>query len=61
MTPSATAADRSDSMAPSMAMVNAMGSSSWRVWNVKAGMTMSGSWAWIWKRSPMVSMPVMPA
>ena len=41
-------------------MVKAMGSRFWMVSKVKLGTTMSGSWACIWKRSPMVSMPSMP-
>ena len=61
VTPSATVADSSDSMAPSTAMVIAAGSSPFIPSHERAGMTASGSWELIVNRSPMVSTESIPA
>ena len=61
MTPSATVAESSDSMAPSTAIVKAEGISRLIVSMLKASPSGFGSEALIVKRSPMVSIEVMPA
>ena len=61
MTPSATVADSSDSMAPRMAMVMAGDTRPLMVSHDRAGTVAPGSWLDIEKRSPMVSMVVTPA
>ena len=61
MTPSATVADSSDSMAPNTAMVTAGPTRLLMVSHDRAGTVASGSSEWMLKRSPMVSMEVMPA
>ena len=60
VTPSATVAESSDSMAPSMAMVKAEGRSRLIVSGLMAMRVGVGREALIWKRSPMVSRPVRP-
>ena len=61
MTPSATVADSSDSMAPSTAMVSAGATSPLTVSQVSSGTVAPGSCELMLKRSPMVSMLVTPA
>ena len=61
MTPSATVADSSDSMAPSTAMVIAGATRLFIVSHVITGTCTSGMALLTLKRSPMVSMLVMPA
>ena len=60
MTPSATAADNRDSMAPSTAMVMATGNKFLIASQSNLGTTASGNCDWMVKRSPMVSMQVIP-
>ena len=60
ITPSATVAESSDSMAPSTAMVSAGGTRLFMVSHVIAGTCMSGMSLLTLKRSPMVSMVVTP-
>ena len=60
MTPSATAADSNDSMAPSTAMVMATGNRFFTASQLRVGTVASGKAAWMLKRSPIVSMQVMP-
>ena len=60
ITPSATVAESSDSMAPSMAMVNAVGKSVSMTSKFITGAAAFGSDGSMVNRSPMVSMPVMP-
>ena len=61
VTPSATAADSSDSMAPSMAMVRAGDTNPLMVSHVISGTCAPGSWLLMEKRSPMVSTLSTPA
>ena len=61
MTPSATVAESRLSMAPRMAMVNAGATRPLIVSHDNSGTTASGSSDEMLKRSPMVSMVVMPA
>ena len=61
MTPSATVADSSDSMAPRMAMVNAGDTRLFIVSHVIGGTCASGSSLLIENLSPMVSIDVTPA
>ena len=60
-TPSATVADSSDSMAPSMAMVNAGDTRPFIVSQFISGTCAAGSSLLMAKRSPMVSMDITPA
>ena len=61
MTPSATVADSSDSIAPRTAMVTAGPTSPLTVSHVSSGTTAPGSVELMLKRSPMVSTLVTPA